>query len=90
LQYFSIFVKPGDLTGGIDVGESREGEGGARRATTANIAMCIREELEQDGREPLQIQVFEITETLFAVSVFEVGSSVPEQFFFSLREEERQ
>ena len=68
-------------------GESREGEGRSRKATTGDIALHIRERMKSEDRVPESITVRRVTDQVYMCRVFVVGEIEPEGFFISFRED---
>jgi len=72
------------LTGGLNVGESREGEGRSREATTTDIVRYIIRTYNDDGINVDQVRVLRASDNLWGVEVLERGSAEPEAFFINL------
>lgn len=68
------------------MGESREGEGSGREATTTVIARYVIQELRKDGYEVERITVEFVTKGLYAVDVLQRGSNEPERYFLGLED----
>lgn len=66
------------------MGESRGGEGGARRATTSDIGQSLVREYAEDGREVTGIVVSFVTQGLYAVTIDVLHEPTPESFFLHL------
>jgi hypothetical protein len=69
------------------MGESKGGGGGARRATTANVATYIRTLLKEEQREPAGIFVDRLSENLFQVRLAIHGEPEEEAFIFHLTDD---
>jgi hypothetical protein len=66
------------------MGDSKKGEGGGRRPTTADIATYLRHEFEKDKREVEALTVQLVTERTYAVTVRVVGENESEATFLTV------